>query len=199
MPPRPDVSEERREQILDAAGAVFARMGVHDSRMDDIVEQADLSKGALYWYFKSKEDLVTAFIERLFARGVRDLKQFLQSDQPFATRMLAISSYVAADIRGLSKQRGIALEYYALAARDARVRRRVRGYLEEFIELFTAMIRQAIERGECRPVDPRKTAVTMQATYEGLTLLWMIEPNSIDITDMLEHSTRLIIDAVITK
>ena len=43
MPPRPDVSEERRGQILDAAAAVFARLGVRESRMDDIVEQADLS------------------------------------------------------------------------------------------------------------------------------------------------------------
>ena len=53
MAPRPDVSEERRNQILEAATTVFARLGFHRARMDDIVQEARLSKGALYWYFKS--------------------------------------------------------------------------------------------------------------------------------------------------
>ena len=99
MAPRTDISEERREQILDAAATVFARLGVRESRMDDIVAQADLSKGGLYWYFKSKDDLVAAFIERLFARGIDNFKEFLKTDQPLRARLMAISHYVAADIR----------------------------------------------------------------------------------------------------
>ncbi|MFN2235991.1 MAG: TetR/AcrR family transcriptional regulator, partial [Anaerolineales bacterium] len=55
MSPRPDVSEQRKDQILDAAATVFAKKGVHESRMDDIVEKSGLSKGSLYWYFKSKD------------------------------------------------------------------------------------------------------------------------------------------------
>lgn len=66
--PRPDVSEERRSQILDAAVAVFARLGFHQARMDDIVQEAGLSKGALYWYFKSKDEIVMAILSSLFER-----------------------------------------------------------------------------------------------------------------------------------
>ena len=194
--PRPDVSEERRGQILDAAAAVFAKVGVRDARMDDIVEQADLSKGALYWYFKSKDDLVAAFIERLFMRGIESFRQFLKMELPFPSRMLAISRYVAADIRSIARLRSVALEYYALAARDSRVRRRVRGYLEESKDLFTTTIAQAIERGECRPIDAHKTALMLQAMYEGFTLLWVVGQGSIDIDETLEHSTRLFIDAL---
>jgi AcrR family transcriptional regulator len=199
MPPRPDVSEERRGQILDAAAAVFARLGVRESRMDDIVAQADLSKGALYWYFKSKDDLVAAFIERQFARGLDNFKEFLKTDQPFRHRLIAIGRYVAADIRSLSKLRGIALEYYALAARDARVRRRVREYLEKYIGLFEKMIRHAIERGECRSVDAHKTAVSIEAMYEGLTVLWLVGTSNFDIDEIIEHGTRLIFDSLLLK
>src|SRR5437899_3879617 len=151
--PRPDVSEERREQILEAAKTVFARIGVHEARMDDIVRAASLSKGALYWYFKSKDDLVAALVERLFARGIEEFRQFLETDLPFKDRMIAVSRYVAEEIGGrLSKLRGVAMEYYALAARDARVRRRVRAHVDETIELLASMIRRAIDRGECRVV-----------------------------------------------
>lgn len=65
---RSDVSEERRSQILDAAVAVFARLGFHQARMDDIVQEAGLSKGALYWYFKSKDEIVMAILSSLFER-----------------------------------------------------------------------------------------------------------------------------------
>src|SRR5437867_10138512 len=113
--PRPDVSEERRGQILDAAAAVFARLGVRGSRIDDIVEEADLSKGGLYWYFKSKDELVAAFIERLFQRGIENFRRLLESEQPFETRIRAMAAYMAADIAGLSAVRGAVLEYYAIA------------------------------------------------------------------------------------
>ena len=62
LSPRPDVSDERKNQILQAATNVFSRLGFHKARMDDIVEESGLSKGTLYWYFKSKDDIVSALI-----------------------------------------------------------------------------------------------------------------------------------------
>ncbi len=63
MSPRPDVSEERRTQILEAAMAVFARQGFDKARMDDIAQQARLSKGALYLYYKSKDAIISAILQ----------------------------------------------------------------------------------------------------------------------------------------
>jgi AcrR family transcriptional regulator len=197
MPPRPDVSEERRGQILDAAAAVFARLGVRESRMDDIVAEADLSKGALYWYFKSKDDLVAASIERLFARGIENFRQFLTTEQPFRTGLSAIAQYMAADLREITRMRGVVLEYYALAARDARVRERVREYIETFIELFATMISNAIERGECRQVDPRKTAIAIEAMFEGITLLSIVGTQDADTAETIEHATHLVFDSLL--
>lgn len=56
---------ERREQlILDVAGQVFARAGYESASMDEIAEQAGVSKPMLYTYFGSKEGLYLAYIER---------------------------------------------------------------------------------------------------------------------------------------
>ena len=66
MSPRPDVSEERKDQIMNAAEDVFTQKGFSDARMDDIAEETGLSKGTLYLYFKSKEDLVIAILDRIF-------------------------------------------------------------------------------------------------------------------------------------
>ena len=194
--PRPDVSEERREQILDAAGAVFARMGFHDARMDDIVDHANLSKGGVYWYFKSKDELAAALVERVLARSAGSLRKLLEIDQPFVERMSLLGQYIAADVRALNKLRGVILEFYALAARDAGVRRRVRTYIDEFIELFATMIQQGIDRGQCKQTDPRRTAAVLEATCEGLMILWLVDTTDFNIDEMADQVTSLFLDAL---
>ena len=56
--------EHRREDILDAAQRVFFEKGLATATMDDIAEIAELSKGTLYLYYKSKEDLYLAVMMR---------------------------------------------------------------------------------------------------------------------------------------
>jgi AcrR family transcriptional regulator len=64
----PKVSEEhaaaRREQILTAAQKCFARKGFHTASMNDVFAEAGLSAGAVYSYFKSKDDIIAAMADR---------------------------------------------------------------------------------------------------------------------------------------
>ncbi|MFP4060865.1 MAG: TetR/AcrR family transcriptional regulator [Bacteroidales bacterium] len=66
--------EQRRSDIIDAAEKVFFSRGVHQSTMDDVAMEAELSKGTLYLYFKSKEDLHFA----ISMRGMDVLSEKLQ-------------------------------------------------------------------------------------------------------------------------
>ena len=75
MSPRPDVSEERKDQIIQAAINVFTRRGIHQARMDDIVTETGLSKGTLYWYFKSKDDIIVAISDMLFGHELQKLEK----------------------------------------------------------------------------------------------------------------------------
>ncbi len=56
--------ERREQQILDVAGAIFARAGYHSASMDEIADAAGVSKPMLYAYFSSKEGLYLAYIRR---------------------------------------------------------------------------------------------------------------------------------------
>src|SRR3989304_9535726 len=59
----PEYLELRRQQILDAAAACFARRGFPQTTMQDICDEADLSPGAVYRYFHSKEEIIEAMSE----------------------------------------------------------------------------------------------------------------------------------------
>ena len=56
--------EERRNQILDAAVATFSRKGFHQATIEDIRLEAGLSRGAVYHYFKTKEDIIDGIRQR---------------------------------------------------------------------------------------------------------------------------------------
>ena len=56
--------KQRREEIISAAQEVFFEKGFDGATMDDVAERAELSKGTLYLYFKSKDDLQLAISRR---------------------------------------------------------------------------------------------------------------------------------------
>jgi len=55
---------ERREAILEAAATVFGEKGAHAATMAEVAEAADVSKGTVYLYFPSKDDLFLALTEQ---------------------------------------------------------------------------------------------------------------------------------------
>ena len=59
---------QRRQEIIDSAEKVFFSKGFGNTTMDDIASEAELSKGTLYLYFKSKEELFKVFVNRSIAK-----------------------------------------------------------------------------------------------------------------------------------
>lgn len=79
---RPD---ERPREILDAALAVFAERGYHDARLEEIAEAAGVTKGAIYHYFDTKEELLLRAIEYHQSRGYAELEAAMPGPSTPAT------------------------------------------------------------------------------------------------------------------
>src|SRR5437763_16029494 len=73
---------EARDELLTAALRVFARRGYRDAGVDEVAAEAGYSKGALYWHFSGKEELLTALIEERIDAPVRDRVAVLASAPP---------------------------------------------------------------------------------------------------------------------
>jgi len=65
--------EDRREQILSAASAVFAEKGYQRATTREIADKADVSEGLIYSYFESKDHLLLAILEKLSNSGFDEL------------------------------------------------------------------------------------------------------------------------------
>lgn len=64
-------AEERRNEILDAAERLFTGRGYQQTTINHILEEVQIAKGTFYYYFKSKEEVMDAIIDRINARDVR--------------------------------------------------------------------------------------------------------------------------------
>lgn len=168
---RPNVSEERKAQILAAAAQVFVRDGLDAARMEDIAQQAGLSIGGVYWYFKGKEAVVQALLEGMFDADLRGLRGVVAAGGSVHERLAA---YVRASLTETASQSPLSNELYSLATRNAAARTHLLAYLGEFQRLLADLIQQGIDRGEIRPVDPRRVALALIALYEGFNELAML-------------------------
>ena len=196
MSPRLDVSEERRAQILEAAMAVFARQGFDQARMDDIAQEAGLSKGALYLYYKSKDAIISAILQFFFSCAIKKLQDFLESEEPPSVReqLLRLNQYYIAEMKWMVSLLPLSFEFYAVAARQKSVRQFLKRYFKDYREVLAALVQRGIDRGEFRPIRAEHVAIAIAALYEGLALLWMVDPHATRWEQTGESSWLLLLD-----
>jgi len=73
----------RLEAILRAAESVFTRKGYYETRMDDIALEAELAKGTIYYYFKSKDEIYAQLLERESEKVGEEIKRRIPANASF--------------------------------------------------------------------------------------------------------------------
>ncbi len=177
MPRRVDKTE-RRNRIMDAAMRVFARLGVHQARMDDVAREARMSKGALYWYFRSKEDLLKAILARMFEPDLQLLEDMVrQRDRSAVERLETMARKALDSLPQMRVTQALLYEFYALAARRGPLQALIRDYYRRYHELLTELLAQGVEQGELRIQNPQRAAMALLAQFEGLFLISVLLPD----------------------
>lgn len=196
MSPRPDVSLERKEQIMNAAEVVFSKKGLDQTRMDDIAEETGLSKGTLYLYFKNKDSLIIAILERIFS-GV-----FKQIDQPRDEHISAseaitqFSEEAIRDYKIMVRILPLAYEFLALAFRNKTVQKALSMYLRQYMAALVPIIQRGIDSGEFRPVDAKDVAIATGSILEGTVLLWVYDSSLVDIEHHIRTGMQLLVTGI---
>lgn len=167
---------------MTAALRVFARRGYAQAGVDEIAAEAGYSKGALYWHFSGKEDLLMALLEQRIDAPTRELVALLESAPPDRDMSVEATRVFA---RQLREQRDAVLldrEYWTLAIRDPALRAR---YIQRQTELRIALARALKARARHLgtpdlPMAAERVARIVMSIIAGLAVDELIEPSSID-------------------
>jgi AcrR family transcriptional regulator len=150
----PRVSEDhltaRREQILAAARACFLRKGLHSTSMQDLIKEAGLSVGAVYRYFKSKDEIIAAIAEGVVG-GIRErIDEVASRRLPLADSMGLLIDIIDEQI-GPSGAMPMALQVWAEATIDPAIWRIVSERYSSLRAGVRALVEHAVESGELPP------------------------------------------------
>jgi AcrR family transcriptional regulator len=189
-----ELSEDRRNEILDAALEVFSESGLQEASVDDVVERSGLSKGTLYWYFKSKDRLIGALMKRFFAQELGKVRKLQQGPGSVRERLLRYSREVASVVKRMP--RALTLEFYAVAVRQKWVRKFLGELYVRYCGELAELIREGIQRGEFRRVNAEQSAAAITGLCEGLILLWALEPKAFPFETFFEASLRTLLDGM---
>jgi TetR/AcrR family fatty acid metabolism transcriptional regulator len=196
MSPRPNVTDERKNQIINAAERVFAKKGFDEARMDDIAEETGLSKGTLYLYFESKDALIIAILDRIFQREFRQLEYLEQEGISAAEAIWQLTDLVTHDIVGMLQMIPIVYEFLALAFRNKYVQDSLKTYINQYLDILVPIIQRGIDTGEFRQVDAREVAIVGSAIIEGTLLLWVYDKSVVDPAHHIHSGMRLLLEGV---
>jgi AcrR family transcriptional regulator len=196
MSPRTDVSDERKDQILNAAEQVFTKKGFDQTRMDDIAGQTGLGKGTLYLYFKSKDDLIIAILDRIFQSAFKQLDARKNKPLSATEAIFQFTEEAIRDYKHMLRILPIAYEFLALAFRNKTVQRALKEYFRHYMEVLVPIVQRGIEAGEFRPVNAQDVAIAAGAIYEGTILLWVYDHSLVDLETHIRASIKLLLEGI---
>ncbi|HWQ65849.1 MAG TPA: TetR/AcrR family transcriptional regulator [Methanospirillum sp.] len=171
----PEYKEEAKRRIIEAAIDVIAERGCDQMTFEHVAKKIGVSKGAVYWYFKSKEELVTAALKR-FQGDFERITYDSFYNRPIEEMLTQIfEKFSLSDHR----QRAIFFEMFALAVRNLDVRRATREYYLGLVTTFEEAIKKEQKMNPQKEMtDPHTLALLMVALYSGLQnyeLVWMAQ------------------------
>ncbi len=195
---------QRQNDILDAAEKVFFEKGYNLAKMDDVAEEAELSKGTLYLYFKNKEELYFGLTHRALLNLKERFQKVVTAEGSGLEKIVNIG-HAFYDFSKEEPEYYKTIAQYEMAQMEAteegkHVMQKCHEVGKTVMELVAAPLVQGIKDGSIRSdIHPLKTAFLLQGLSNGLIQLTAREKEHInafedfDIEELRDDFIQMII------
>lgn len=188
-----------REALIDAAEEMFMEHGVARTSLEQIARHAGMTRGALYWHFKNKADLVKAMRDRVHL-PFQDLFDQVDIENPESSPLETIRLACMHGLEQLENPRKIRvhtiLTYRCEFFSDFNPQEMHREISEEIQGVLLRYFRLADEKDQLGNITPEAAADLLHAVLSGLFHSWIRHPVDYSITErgrvMLDNLLRLI-------
>jgi AcrR family transcriptional regulator len=184
---------DAREDLLRAAAEVFSERGFKEASVDEVAARAGYSKGALYWHFKSKNELFFALMDATVDAPAREMIELFQSAPP-EQDMAPEGSHRFVEL--VREQRELLLlehEYWSQAVRDPELGAHYATHRRKLRSALGQALKVRFERlgTPDLPIEPDEIATVVMGLFAGLAQQRLIDPTSVP--DQLFGKTLVLI------
>lgn len=198
--------KERKEQIIKAAAGVFAEKGFSKTLMAEVAAAADIGKGTVYEYFRSKDDLFfTVFVYFIQETRLTAEKALTgAADKDAAEKLRTLSRSLVTWIAGHRHIYTLSLEFWAASvSASPELRDRFEGSFRNTYGAFRKIVADIIQDGVIagmfkKNINPRAMASGILGAWDGLGLQSMFDP-AFQIEKTAEAYMELIINALLDE
>lgn len=180
---RKEKQAHTRSRLIDAAGKVFARRGLHHASIDEVAEEAGFTKGAFYANFASKEELFLAMLDERFAARLEELERATRTDEPPEEQARRAGEDFSRAIAADPEWERLFFEFAAHAGRNEAFRKELVPRYRELRGRIKELYRERVERDpemEAPPVPLDRLVLMTFAMVNGMALEKMLEPELVD-------------------
>ena len=164
--------DDRPGEIIAAALAVFAEKGFAAARLDDIAARAGVSKGALYLYFETKQELFRAVVEEAVAPNLEAVTAAAES---FEGEFAALIRFLMPNLTRIVGETSIGSVAKMVIAESRNFPELARVWYDDLVTkalaMFAGLIGRAQARGEVRAGDPRLYALGLISPFL-MAVIW---------------------------
>ena len=186
-----------RATVLKAALAVFSAKGYAAATLDDVASAAKVTRGAIYWHFKSKADLYNTLVDELSARGASVVQQAAAEGGTFLDILRRIFVRLCAVIEDDREVRavmelGLFKTGYAPELQAGRKKQLEAGQAQ--LAGIAEAMKLGIAQGALRDdIDPLEMARAFIAFENGAIQLWLTSPKSFSLKESAESFADILI------
>ena len=190
---------ERKEQILDAALVVIIQKGYENSRMDDIVASSNMSKGAIYWYYKSKKEVYLSLVNHWVHNYSAVLNHIVDTDRSASDQLRSLFQYFIVQYEKDPVVFKALLEFWSMAGRDPEFNDKLQKVYSEFVNLISTIIQQGMDNGEFKNLDVDITAMSIMVNIEGIMWFTLFKLKNTSAREYIQTISDFILSGLIKK
>jgi TetR/AcrR family fatty acid metabolism transcriptional regulator len=197
--PRIVDKEEKKAQILEAAIKVFAKKGMSKTTISDIAVEADIGKGTVYEYFKSKDEVFSAsFIYFMDKVETIISKRLYRIHDPLEKLSAVFTSWADILDSEYVDYMEIVLDFWAegIRTKDEFVTVDLMNYYLEFRRTIESLLDECVASHEIKTVDTKVVASLIIGGLDGLLLQWIMDHKAFDMRDAVQTFGRIVIDGL---
>ncbi len=191
-----EYKEEARKRIMEVGVQVFAEKGYHQTTMDDVAKELNVSKGTLYLYFNSKEELLKAITERFQDRQREILRSWFTEGLKGNLEVRPASELDKREYYKRKYSSRFAFELLSESTRDPSLKKNLMESIEKRRQIIAELIDDLKRKGEIKPkTDTRSLSLGLLAFLLGVQALLSLDVNAAEISLASRESMRAILGA----
>ena len=193
---------ETKKKLYEIAKRLFTERNFSDVNVEDITDEADITKGAFYVHFESKDALIAILIADYASQADTDYKTFLEmlpDDMHASEVLLALTQRIAEALANTIGCENMKKVYQMLLAGTVDTEA-VKGYTRELYTLFHAVLEKGIRRGELSSSLPLKELSRhFVMAIRGVSYEWCVRYPDFVLREQSIAHIRLLIEGIQTQ